>query len=94
MSSQISVAFRSDNHKVLNPNASGSDTIEARFDSHHVSYNEFCLAGSTKKWLLVDIEPDTMPGAMHKQVGKPGRFEDRTARSINITHSNACCNRF
>jgi|TARA_B000000532_G_C18496769_1_gene247016 hypothetical protein len=35
------MAFGGDDHKVFNPNSAGSDTIEARLDSHHVTSDEF-----------------------------------------------------
>jgi hypothetical protein len=41
MSSEIAMAIGSDDHKVLDPNTAGADTIEARFDSHHVTDHEF-----------------------------------------------------
>ena len=51
-----------DQNQVLDPHATGPDTIEPGLDGHHVTGGQNRLGASTEEGLLVDVETDPMAG--------------------------------
>ena len=74
-----------DQNQVLDPHATGSDTIEPGLDGHHVTYGQNRLGSPAEEGLLMDVEPDPVARPVGEQVGEALLSEDLSARGVDIT---------
>src|SRR6187549_1304749 len=64
-----------DDEEVLDPESTEADTIEARFDGHHVADLDGVVRRERVERSLVDFEADTVPGPVEVPVAVAGRVE-------------------